>query len=1182
MLISVEDIVINRYPENLLSTAIGLIGTGQFIEAKNGNYEDFSLYDLYSKASSILKIQFYILYQVCLIRFCICHPITDKFLSKEIFRLSPDSFQPNDEEIILYLKNPKFLWRFSLKNYGYFATIFSRYIPFSQYSCPYYDGFSTTFEKDHSPLVPYLQSITDKVKDNIKSKFNISKSINHNNSIKIDKIINLQKKFHYKDLTTYNKNECFYSDDVQLHLLNRIFNYNDFIQVLITGYSSLGPCGLIIAQIKEDNKKLNQIKVNKKQLKETQKEIKKIIKQEKKEEKKCLKLLKKLSCTKIEDNDNIADVIETDKVNNDLSIKSIHSNYISNRKLEENPIILNKTQNYETEYHLGNKTTLNLNETLNSINNYVETDYETCNESNSNKSISVVDNISQRNYDNYNTNFQLNNNIFETPENALPYLGTNDQVNNDIRFSHLQDLIVRRKKEVNILNKDYCNTNWNHMVLMYDIKGSSSIYAFACKFFNDETNLNRFVKRDTNGNIIRTGWKLKFREEVIHEFLAIYYQNFNLEKFVIPSYQISNGSYSIVQKNLIFSKQRQSKKHGFMQYHRHNDTYFTNKIHLRSSLNHNIIKANDSLLEKNKEAKYFGWEEDYTSKISRDGNFIDSHVFKKNSKDYEKNNSDSNVKEIIFISSHKDMVTENDNIQNNLTVCGDPNNITGFDRDNIRIYSEKENEKYTNIIENKNTLHANNRNKENEIYDVLDYNINGNNHIDLDEPDDKVHSTVNYIKFEKNITESTISNENSKKKLKNSNMDDKIFKFGFHLKSSHDLINYKEIAITDKILYDRIRKLLEFYPGNTKNNLCKPHDKNLNNKSSNYDEMGHFDIKNEKSPKYTDPTCHYVNKRADNIVLPMKKKKEKQKISYDTILECLNNADICISTIENRADDRIFSINSSDRSTQTTFDQYADIAKGYLTVVSKFIYNNSGMEYAMNNIGMEDFVLSPDYIKGGITTIKNCFSSFEDIGSVTSTIKAYSLLAKINIMKGYCKISEVDLMKYGETNTMMYLYIWHSKMIEFGEYFRKVKDFNIENDDYQSFRELKAKIIELRVKGYPEEQRSISIEILQSYQNVLHNINKGIESEMGKHKLTAEEFKNYYFTIQFETAINLNLVSVLYDIEIDGKDHIDAGFDMKKIDLTDDSDSSLDPVLDILNVYATIEENYGHNNYGRK
>lgn len=1125
MLISVEDIVIDRYPENALSTANGLVGTSQFIEAKNGNYKGFNLYDLYSRAYSILKIQFYILYQVCLIRFSICHPIAEKFLSKKLFRLSPNSFQPNDEEIILYLREPKFLWRFSLKNYGYFATLFSRYIPFLEYSCPYYDGFTTTFEKDNSPLVPYLKSTTEKFRDNFKLKFNILKSISYNNGIKIDKIINLQNKFHYKDLTTYNKNECFYSDDFQLHLMNRMFNYNDFIQVLITGYSSVGPCGLIIAQIKEANKILNQVKINKKLLRKNQNEIKKNMRKEKKDEEKYLKLIKKLALNKNKDNDKVPDLIETNLFNNN----------IPNSTLQKNFLILNETQNNETKDHLNNKSILNSN----SVNYYTRINHDNDNNFNSNKLLFFV----EKNYDNYNTVFQISSSIFETTENIFSYLETNDQFSNDIIYFYLKDLIMRKEKKVKNLNKSYRDTNWNYMVLIYDIRGYKSTYYFACKTFNSKIHLNY-----VNGNIIRVDWILKY-------ILSNYHQNFDLEKIVILPYQFLNEDYFMFQHNSIPLRQKSPETHKSEQYYIYNEKSFTNNLCLSSTFNNIIIKSNNSILEKVKETKYLEWGEEYI--ISKNDNCIENFTYKKRLLNYEKNNLSSNFEEPVSICLYKDMVAGNDEIQNYCTICGDQYN--------------------TDIIRSSIVLNKTNRNKENRNCDVLKYNTKYNNKTNLAKIGKSLHLKEDFD-IKENITKNCITNESyetiphkkvifnksSSKRVKYHIPDNKKDVLGFSLENNYDFINCKENYIPVKTSIDRMEKVINFFPEDRKSIFDKP----CHNTIPNYNKTDNLDIKNKKSLEYIKPTHQYIVDETDIIVLAMKKQK-KQKISYDTILECLNNADICISTIENEADGNIFDTSidsSSNRGIQSALDQYVDVAIGYLTVVSSFISNTSQVELSKGNLDTEDFELCPEYIKGGITTIKSCFNTLEGIGSVTSTIEAYNLIAKINIMKGFCKISEIDMLKYGRKNTMIYIYIWNSKMKKFSKYFQKVKDFNIENDDHQSFKELKAKIAELWRKGYSEEQYYVLIESLQSYQRVLHNINKSIESEMRKHKLTAEEFTNYYFTIQFETAVNLNLICMLYDMEIYSKDDTE-------VDSTYDSDSSLDMVLDILAIYATIEEN---------
>lgn len=233
------------WKECLYSTAIGLLGTVHFIEAKNAEFGNYILDDLFARAKNILKVQGYLLYQWSLIRFCIKHPVAEKLLPMSFYEITPDYFLPTNEEIIKYLNNPKFMWRFSMRNYGFFSKMFRKHLPFIYHDNDFADGELLTHDEDFSPLVAYVAPLKENMKIKIKNKWN-----HHKKEVAYDytfqKIEQIKKYFPYnKIIKDYEVAECFHSADYYLHQMDPKDTSDEFLQILITGYTNKGPCKLV-------------------------------------------------------------------------------------------------------------------------------------------------------------------------------------------------------------------------------------------------------------------------------------------------------------------------------------------------------------------------------------------------------------------------------------------------------------------------------------------------------------------------------------------------------------------------------------------------------------------------------------------------------------------------------------------------------------------------------------------------------------------------------------------------------------------------------------------------------------------------------------------------------------------------------------------------------------------------
>lgn len=259
----------NNHPkERVNSTALALVGTAQFIEARRSEYLFFDKEDIRLRAAAIIQMQAYLLYCWCLFRFILNHPLSLHYINPEYYKILPFNFIPSNKDIELYLSDPKFLFRFSLANYAFFSRCFGSKLPL--YSCNiYYVGACVSYMEDTSPLLPYITTLTDSVKNKLKHKLKKT-SIESFKPINFNRIVQLEIKFTSFKLDDYIKSEYMYSDDFDLHQMDPDFDYDDFLFTIITGYTRRGAGNLILQKIKSNNLK----KIAKKERKKLTKQLK--------------------------------------------------------------------------------------------------------------------------------------------------------------------------------------------------------------------------------------------------------------------------------------------------------------------------------------------------------------------------------------------------------------------------------------------------------------------------------------------------------------------------------------------------------------------------------------------------------------------------------------------------------------------------------------------------------------------------------------------------------------------------------------------------------------------------------------------------------------------------------------------------------------------------------------------
>lgn len=566
--------------EPLASTAIALTGTAQFIEARRSDYKFFKTSDLWARAATILQIQFFMLYQWSLERFVIAHPTAEALIPSKYYMVNTLNFTPEDDDIILYLQDPKFLWRFSIRNYGYFAKIFGRYLPFFSFTNDFADGKFATYRDDDSPLLPYVQSNSELVKSALKNKLKIPKSL-VSRGIKLERIKQIEKKFHGRILTQFEKSECFYSDDFYLHLMGSDFDYDDFVQTLITGHTFRGPGNLLQLDIQQSNQRLRAEKAEKRLLKNE----KKVSKKESKGQKnKKLEAKKQKGGPRIESRNFLKYPSSSGAYQKEESIVPIGQTVRSSLRVIRsiNSTATSVAQSSSSKYSTINSSIAKerlsrraLVSLLAPANPYLSTNKEdirgsavqdtasgsftneeetfhTANVFNEQRDIvPIVEHDTQSTLDEEKkafSNFAEKRDTigiptderveivdcFDPPHNALPYLGKAGKVDRKLRLTHLIELARVRKESVTINNDYYTCSFWNHRALLSDFSKPQSFYKVAYQYFGEVVNVNQFVDFNEPKGMSRIGWRLPCTAKQQSNFIAKYLvavENYKMECF---------------------------------------------------------------------------------------------------------------------------------------------------------------------------------------------------------------------------------------------------------------------------------------------------------------------------------------------------------------------------------------------------------------------------------------------------------------------------------------------------------------------------------------------------------------------------------------------------------------------------------------------------------------------------
>lgn len=187
-------------------TAIALLTTAQFIEARRANYAGFQQAHIHEAATAILQNQFFLL-----VHWTLCyHKLSGPFSSKIHRYLHPRNFIPSHEDISTYIAAPRFLWRFSKHNF-IALTDFLKDIPIKK--------------KFRIPVVPYTADTSLQLEYLIVKRSSVSITIPH-------------------PLHDFHSVEYTYSLDFHLHKMKGDTTYQEFVLILLTGVCPRYRCGL--------------------------------------------------------------------------------------------------------------------------------------------------------------------------------------------------------------------------------------------------------------------------------------------------------------------------------------------------------------------------------------------------------------------------------------------------------------------------------------------------------------------------------------------------------------------------------------------------------------------------------------------------------------------------------------------------------------------------------------------------------------------------------------------------------------------------------------------------------------------------------------------------------------------------------------------------------------------------
>lgn len=477
-------------PRMIAPTTLPLFGSVQFREARIGRYKGFDEYDLRYAARKIIQRQIYMFYTWCLNRYCMKHNFKKNLIKEKFFRITPDNFEPDEEEIALYIWNPKFLWLFSMANYENVINLFhsdpkENKVLFQMF--PFYT--------DTSPIVPYLEAH----RDPIKKIFGISKTIafqcfDFKEVAKFD-----ETSFQFR-LNKYETSEYLFSNDFHIHEMDANTSYTEFIQVLLTGSCERYTSNLQIQYADRESKLrlgLKFIKHKAKPFKDTENLIKE-----------CFELLEK----------NSKDAKSNISTIRNYKYQPIYRSLrIGSRKSISNALELFNYENQDPVravlqssqicfFDDGDKTCL-----------------DDCSKANIKASyLKYNDPVFYNQH--VDIEFLYGTALFEKtqPDSAICYMGVNINTFPLFINGHLNTLVKKREQKVKINVSFYTNSKWNEYMYEGEENHPFPFYKLIKRCFGYCVDMNKYLYVDENHNQYRVGWKLPFSHQVNNELVNRY------------------------------------------------------------------------------------------------------------------------------------------------------------------------------------------------------------------------------------------------------------------------------------------------------------------------------------------------------------------------------------------------------------------------------------------------------------------------------------------------------------------------------------------------------------------------------------------------------------------------------------------------------------------------------------
>lgn len=240
------------------STAAALVNTTAFQREHNRNstYAGYDQGDLVKRATAILQVQAYQLYQWCVLRARIEHPYRLKHLHFACSKVLPWNFVVEDTDVQLYLQNPRFLWRFSLNNYEYFYQLLCKGIDRRHgYEVGFVDEL-LTYDRDTSQLVPYYVTHCGALESFVRNVLRRPPK-ECSKWYRMYDFGELLKDASYYGLDEYEKTEFRHSYDYYLQLIEPGTDYDTFVRILVTGHT-LHDAGPLLKLVLEKERALQE------------------------------------------------------------------------------------------------------------------------------------------------------------------------------------------------------------------------------------------------------------------------------------------------------------------------------------------------------------------------------------------------------------------------------------------------------------------------------------------------------------------------------------------------------------------------------------------------------------------------------------------------------------------------------------------------------------------------------------------------------------------------------------------------------------------------------------------------------------------------------------------------------------------------------------------------------------